>query len=138
MKKYIAFFALLFMGVAAFAQDGINNVFIQRSINGEQVSMQVMLSGPGANDVQAIDLIFSNGMDCRICTTTILPMSASSGNFWVGGGISLGAISSTNQGIIRIEDGRGDFHDWTYHFLTGNGNGVSANRVWRKAENDAQ
>lgn len=138
MKKYIAAFAFILFAAAALAQNGLTNVFVQRNINGDQVTMQVMLTGPGANDVTAIDMIFSNGTDCRVCTTTLIQLTPSSGNTWIGSGIDINSAGLTESGTIRVKDGWTDYHDWTYYLPASNGNGNSANQAWKKASNEYQ
>lgn len=133
MKKYIAIFALLLLAVSAFAQNGINNVFVQRNINGDQVNYNVNLAGPGANDVVSMTITLSSGMDCRVCTNVTLPMGPSSGNHWTGGGQGFVALALGGPGRITIESIEGDI--WIYRFVFNtNGPGQSSGHAVVKAE----
>ena len=133
MKKYIAIFALLLLAVSAFAQNGINNVFVQRDINGDQVNYNVILAGPGANDVASLAITLSSGMDCRVCTNVTLPMGPSSGNHWTGGGQGFVALALGGPGRITIETVNGDIDFFAFVFNT-NGPGASSGHAAVKAE----
>ncbi|MEY3444352.1 MAG: hypothetical protein RLZZ519_2633 [Bacteroidota bacterium] len=135
MKKYIAIFALLLSAASAFAQNGINHVFVQQDINGDQVTYNVILAGPGANDVASMTITLSSGSDCRVCTNVTLPMSSSSGNQWTGGGQGFVALALGGPGKrrITIEMVNGDIDIYRFAFNT-NGPGASSGHATVKAE----
>jgi hypothetical protein len=133
MKKYISIFALLLFAGAAFAQNGINHVFVQRDIIGDQVTYDVILAGPAANDVKSMDITLSSGMDCRVCTNVNLPMGPSSGNQWTAGGQGFVALALGGPGRITMETTNGDI--WIYRFVFNtNSPGASSSHAAVKAE----
>ncbi|MFN6013188.1 MAG: hypothetical protein ACK47F_00680 [Flavobacteriales bacterium] len=47
MKKFLALLTITLVAVSTFAQKEIQNVFVERTIDGNQVSLNVRVSGPG-------------------------------------------------------------------------------------------
>ena len=52
MKNIIAFFTLLLLFGTAMGQNQLQNVFIHLSTNGDQIEVDVILAGPGAQQIQ--------------------------------------------------------------------------------------
>ena len=47
MKKFLALLTFTLVAVSTFAQKDIQNVFVERTIDGNQVSLNVRVAGPG-------------------------------------------------------------------------------------------
>ncbi len=131
MKNIIAFFTLLLLFGTAMGQNQLQNVFIHLSTNGDQIEVDVILAGPGAQQIQDLDVTFTP--QCRMCGQTIVPMSPSSGNQWAGGGL-VSPTAELDRGVIRIEHANGNVSEWGFLFQLGTGTRSSSSQANSKAE----
>jgi hypothetical protein len=152
MKKFLALLSFALLTVSTFAQNGIQNVIVQRTIDGNQVSLNVLLAGPGRQgghmtvaenyEITSLDNYQITSMDITFYAplSTIdeldvnIPMIPSSGARWNGYATGSNATGIFDRGIITIRDSNGQETRWEIVFNLGTGTRTSAGQATTKAE----
>ena len=131
MKNIIAFFTLILLFGTAIGQNQLRNVFIELNTNGDQIALEIRAVGPGAHQLQALDVTFLE--DCGTCGSLNFPLTPSTGNQWTGGGFASPSAKLT-KGTISILDENKVVTQWGFLFQLGTGTRTSSTQASTKAE----
>jgi|GEM_PF-2768673 hypothetical protein len=144
MKNFIAFFTLTLLAVSGFAQQGIQNVFVNRTISGNQVSVEVLAAGPGRQgghltvledyEITSMDVTFYAPISSIDELDVNISMSPSSGSRWSGYASGSNATGIFDSCIITMRHANGEVTRWEAQFNLGTGTRTSSTQAGTRAE----
>lgn len=152
MKKFLALLSFTLVTVSTFSQKSIQNVFVERTIDGNQISLNVRVAGPGRQgghmtvledyqitsmdnyDITSMDITFYAPLSTIDELDVNIPMIPSSGARWNGYATGSNATGIFDRGIITIRDSNGQETRWEIVFNLGTGTRTSSSQADTKAE----
>jgi hypothetical protein len=153
MKKFLALLSFTLFAGSIFAQNDIQNVFVERTINGNQVSLKVRIAGPGGGvwhedtwnneyQITSMDNYQITSMDITFFAPPSnideldvnIPMGPSSGARWRGYASGSNATGIFDRGIITIRDVNRVETRWEIVFNLGTGTRTTTGQANNKAE----
>ena len=152
MKKFLALLTFTLVAVSTFAQKGIQNVFVERTIDGNQVSLNVRVAGPGGGvwhedtweneylitsvdnyDITSIDITFYAPLSNIDELDVNIPMSPTTGARWGGYASASNATGIFDRGIVTIRQLNGEETRWEIVFNLGTGTRTSSTQAGTRA-----
>lgn len=153
MKKFLTLLTFTLVAVSTFAQKEIQNVFVERTINGNQVSMNVRVAGPGGGvwhedtweneflitsmdnyDITSMDVTFYAPLSNIDELDVNIPMGPSTGARWRGYASGSNATGIFDRGIVTIRQANGKETRWEVLFNLGTGVRTTTGQANNKAE----
>ena len=152
MKKIITLISLVLLAVTSHAQNGIQNVFVQRTIDNNQVNVNVLVAGPGRQgghmtvneeyaitstdnfEITSMDITFYAPLSNIDELDVNISMNPSSGARWSGSAIGSNTTGIFDRGIVTIHHANGEVTRWEIIFNLGTGTRTSSSQAGNKAE----
>jgi len=152
MKKFLALLTFTLVAVSTFAQKDIQNVFVERTIDGNQISLNVRVAGPGRlgghmtvledyqitsmdnYDITSMDITFYAPLSNIDELDVNIPMNPSTGARWAGYAFGSNATGIFDRGIVTIRQANGVETRWEIVFNLGTGTRTSSSQAGTKTE----
>lgn len=152
MKKFLPLLTFTLVAVSTFAQKGIQNVFVERTIDGNQVSLNVRVAGPGRQgghmtvyeeyaitstdnfEITSMDITFFAPLSNIDELDVNVPMVPTSGARWGGYAFGSNTTGIFDRGIVTIHHANGEVTRWEIIFNLGTGTRTSSTQAGTKTE----
>ncbi len=152
MKKFLALLSFTLVTVSTFSQKSIQNVFVERTIDGNQISLNVRVAGPGRQgghmtvledyqitsmdnyDITSMDITFYAPLSNIDELDVNVPMNPSTGARWAGYAFGSNATGIFDRGIVTIRQANGVETRWEVLFNLGTGVRTTTGQANNKAE----
>lgn len=152
MKKFFILLTFTFLAISTFAQNEIQNVFVERKIDGNHVSINVLVAGPGRQgghmtvledyQISSMDNYQITSMDVTFFAPISnydeldvnISMNPSTGARWAGYTMGTNTTGIFDRGIVTIQHANGDVTRWEIVFNLGTGTRTSSSQASVKAE----